>query len=514
MNFKSWLISEEEEKDINLSNPNLTATIPLLNTSLSNPNLTINIPPLNANQKRTPKNSSDRFKELAIYYGRNKSAPSTFESIPENKSLGVWLNGKKIRTPNPHEKSDKTWAEIVSEFPKWIDPDTKQPFKYPNLPISWRDVKSTNAWQKYLQKNQKNSSDRFKELAIYYGRKRAGPSQYGTNPELGIWLSQNKIKNPNSHEEYDKTWAEIVSEFPKWIDPDTKQPFKYPNLPINWRKIKPNVQQEEGRITSSKRLEELAYYYGENGASPSQYTSDKKDKSLALWHVNKKRRNPNPYEESDKETWNRMVELSKTWDKKKFPYDLPNDWREIKPSGEKSLGEKLVANILKELEIENDPQHRDEACKNKMCLPFDFSITHNGKKYLEFHGEQHYYPVYFGSGEGMTKQIIAKHALDKFEYTQGNDTIKYEHCVRENIPFLVIPYWLYETPDIIKNTIIEFLNTNQFDKKFADPVVPPKYKVKHDKKYAKYLAKSNPTELVYPTKTFEQFLINKNFINI
>jgi len=515
MNFKSWLLSEEEEKDINLSNPNLTATIPPLNTIVSNPKLAKNNTQLNANQERDRKNSSDRFKELAIYYGRNKSAPSTFESIPENKSLGVWLNGKKIRTPNPHEKSDKTWAEIVSEFPKWIDPDTKQPFKYPNLPINWRDVKSTNAWQKHLQKNQKNSSDRFKELAIYYGRKKVGPSQYETNPELGIWLNQKKIRTPNPHEESDKTWAEIVSEFPKWIDPDTKQPFKYPNLPINWRKIKPNVQQEEGRIKSSKRLEKLAYYYGEKGSAPSAYESDEKDKSLGQWLNKKKYKNPNPYEESDKETWNRMVELSKNWDKKKFPHDLPNDWRIIEPAGEKSLGEKLVANILTELGIENDPQHRDRACKNKRCLPFDFSITHNGKKYfLEYHGLQHYVPTYFGSTEGMTDQEKAKHALDKFKFTKKNDTIKYDHCVKYKIPFLVIPYWLYKKPDIIKNTVIEFLKTNEFNETFAIPNVPQNYKAYHDKMYAKYLAESKSTELVEPTKTFEQFLINKNFINI
>lgn len=431
MNFKSWLlISEEEEKDINLSNPNLTIAIPPLNTSVSNPNLTINIPPLNTNQERDRKNirsfttGSDRFKELAIYYGRNKSAPSTFESIPENKSLGVWLNGKKIRTPNPHEKSDKTWAEIVSEFPKWIDPDTKQPFKYPNLPINWRDVK-------------------------------------------------------------------------------------------------PNVQQEEGRIKSSKRLEKLAYYYGRNGSAPSASDFNKENKSLGVWLEGKKRTNPNPYEESDKETWNRMVELSKTWDKKKFPHDLPNDWRIIEPAGEKSLGEKLVLNILTELGIKNDPQHRDEACFNQRCLPFDFSITHNGKKYLlEYHGGQHYYPVYFGSGEEKTKQIIAKHAIDKFEYTKENDTKKYEHCVKENIPFLVIPYWLYKNPDIIKSKIIEFLNTNQFNETFANPVVPPKYKEYHDRKLkmTECFASGkipNCKDLFKKQKTtFEQFLINKNFINI
>jgi hypothetical protein len=68
------------------------------------------------------------------------------------------------------------------------------------------------------------------------------------------------------------------------------------------------------------------------------------------------------------------------------------------------------------------------------------------------------------------------------------------------------------------------LETNEFNETFANPNVPQKNKVKHDKIYENFLADSNPTELVdpkpttsvtqEPTKTFEQFLINKNFINI
>ena len=502
MNFKEWLlISEEEEKDINLSNPKLTTTIPPLNTS----------------QERDRKNSSDRFKELAIYYGRNKSAPSTYNSNPENKSLGIWFSQKKIRTPNPHEEYDKTWAEIVSEFPKWIDPDTKQPFLYTNLPVDWRDVKSTNAWQEHLQKNRKNISDRFKELAIYYGRNKSAPSTYNSNPEnksLGIWFSQKKIRTPNPHEEYDKTWAEIVSEFPKWIDPDTKQPFKYPNLPIDWRKIKPNVKQEEGKKLSSERLEKLAYYYGEKGSAPSTYNSNPEIVSLGRWLTYKKHK-PNLYEKSDDITWAQIVALSKNWNKEDFPHELPIDWRKIETSDTKSLGEKYVENILKELEIKNDPQHRDKACVSINCLSFDFLITNNGKKYLEFHGEQHYLPVYFGSKKDKTDQEKAKLALKELNKNKKRDEIKYKHCVKENIPFLVIPYWLDQNSDIIKNTIIEFLKTNQFNETFANPDVPPEYKAYHDRKLkmTECFADGkipNCKELFKKQKTtFEQFLINK-----
>ena len=385
----------------------------------------------------------------------------------------------------------------------------KQQFPH-ELPDDWRNVR---------HKNQKTSSENFKELAYYYGEKGSGPSKYESNKEnrsLGQWLYDKKNRS-NPHEESDnKTWADMVALSKTW----DKQEFPH-ELPENWRNVKPkNALQERDRKNSSERLEELAYYYGEKGSGPSQTASNKKDKSLGQWLYDKKNRS-NPHEESDNKTWADMVALSKTsgWidpvtgERFKF-FPLPNDWREIKPAGEKSLGEKLVANILKELEIKNEPEYRDNACKNKRCLPFDFLITHNGRKYLEFHGEQHYVPTYFGSGEEKTEQIIAKHAIDKFEIQKKNDTKKYEHCVKENIPFLVIPYWLYKNPDIIKSKIIEFLNTNQFNETFANPVVPPKYKEYHDKMYAKYLAKSKPTELVEPKPTFEQFLINKNFINI
>ena len=116
MNFKQWLISEEEEKDINLSNPNLTSTIPPLNTSLSNPNLTTTIPSLN-NGKKT---SSERLEELAYYFGRKGRAPSQYE----DKSLAKWLYNKKNKTTYRTYASDKvTWDKMVarSKSSNWID---------------------------------------------------------------------------------------------------------------------------------------------------------------------------------------------------------------------------------------------------------------------------------------------------------------------------------------------------------------------------------------------------------
>jgi len=421
MRFKEWLLITEEEKDINLSNPNLT-TIPALNTSVSNPNLTTTIPALNARRKMGPKYKKppiENFKELAYYFGRNGSGPSQHEANPEIEYLGKWHNNKKSRKINPNEAADKeTWDDLVK-----------------------------------------------------------------------------------------------LSKTPNWIDPVTKQPFRYKDLPKNWRDVEPKKRQEKGRRNSSENFKELAYYFGRNGSAPSTHYYNKDIAYLAKWHNKKKIKNT--YEASDDEIWAEIVASSKSWNKEQFPYELPKDWRDIEPAGKKSLGEEYVLSILTELGIENKTQYRDVACKNKMCLPFDFSITHNGKKYfVEYHGKQHYYPTYFGSTEGMTDQVEANHALNAFKYIQVNDKIKHNHCEKGHLPFLVIPYWLYKKPDIVKNRIKQFLETNEFNETFANPDVPQNYKEYHDKIYAKYLAESNPIELVEPTKTFEQFLINKNFINI
>ena len=90
MNFKSWLISEAK-KDINLSNPNLTSTIPPLNTSLSNSSLTTTIPPLNAsvsnpnltNTKIYNRElaSNQKVRELAIIYKQLGKYPPAFKQF-------------------------------------------------------------------------------------------------------------------------------------------------------------------------------------------------------------------------------------------------------------------------------------------------------------------------------------------------------------------------------------------------------------------------------------------------
>jgi hypothetical protein len=68
MNFKHWLLITEAKKDINLSNPNFTTTIPRLNTIVSNPNSTNTKISRGRSYKDRELASNEKVKELAIRY--------------------------------------------------------------------------------------------------------------------------------------------------------------------------------------------------------------------------------------------------------------------------------------------------------------------------------------------------------------------------------------------------------------------------------------------------------------
>jgi len=573
MNFKQWLLiseEEEKEKDINLSNPNLTTTIPPLNANAPNPKLTRTIPPLNANVSNpnltTTKISSrelasnKKVEELAIKYTElGGKYPREFKSFLNSKRRAYRAFIKVIKSKDAWYPSDIKIARDNGLPDNWMlfaDPETESNQKVKELAIEYIRVgefaKLPIEFKSFLSGKRKAYRDYKKADGTKTTTNILYPSDIKIARDNGLpdnWILAVDLEKESNKkvEELAIKYTELGGKYPRefkgflsgkrlayrdykdgkknsdftWYPSDIEVAEKN-GLPKNWMDSQVEIVKSKNEQKSNDRLEELAIYFGRNGSAPSTRESDEKNKSLGQWLNGKKSKN-NPHEKSDDITWAQIVELSKTWNKEQFPYELPEDWRIIEPAGEKSLGEKYVLNILTELGIENKTQYRDRACKNKRCLPFDFSIKNNGKKYLEFHGGQHYYPAYFGSTEGMTDQTIAKHALEQFEYIQGNDKIKYDHCEKENLPFLVIPYWLDRSSDIIKSTIIEFLETNEFNETFANPNVPPEYKVKHDKIYENFLAESKPTELVdpktttsvtqEPTKTFEQFLINKNFIN-
>ena len=109
-----------------------------------------------------------------------------------------------------------------------------------------------------------------------------------------------------------------------------------------------------------------------------------------------------------------------------------------------SSGEECVANILKEFDINFDPQHVFDDCKYTYVLRFDFAILINDKVIgiIEYDGKQHFEPIdFFGGIEG-------------FEKTKIRDNIKNKYCKSKNIPMLRIPYTM--SINEIKDVIYEY----------------------------------------------------------
>jgi hypothetical protein len=200
---------------------------------------------------------------------------------------------------------------------------------------------------------------------------------------------------------------------------------------------------------------------------------------------------------------------------------LPNGWYLPADKAKISKPAKLVGKILYKYFDDIIREHPDKGCNiiTGRCFKFDYSFEYDGQEYfVEYHGEQHYYPRYFGSTKGMTDQKKAKLALDAFKVNQKNDGEKYNYCKNENFPLLVIPYWT--SPVDFEKIVLKFIKHDDvFDDLFANPNVPDKNEKEHTRmlnmKKCFAIGKVNCKELFKkPTKTFEQFLINKNFINI
>lgn len=103
-----------------------------------------------------------------------------------------------------------------------------------------------------------------------------------------------------------------------------------------------------------------------------------------------------------------------------------------------SSGERIVANILSNMEIEFETEYTFSECKDVRALPFDFYIP----KYntvIEYNGRQHYCPIeYFGGEEQFVKQTL-------------HDSLKRDYCTKNNIIYIEIPY--YYSYDEITETL-------------------------------------------------------------
>lgn len=100
------------------------------------------------------------------------------------------------------------------------------------------------------------------------------------------------------------------------------------------------------------------------------------------------------------------------------------------PVCKESRGERLVRDVLNEIDCEFESQYKFQECAYKSGLPFDFAIMQNGEPIglIEYQGIQHYEPVeYFGGIETHRKVIL-------------RDLIKTTYAEVNGIPLLKIKY--------------------------------------------------------------------------
>lgn len=109
----------------------------------------------------------------------------------------------------------------------------------------------------------------------------------------------------------------------------------------------------------------------------------------------------------------------------------------------KSSGEYLVEEILNKHNIEFDPEHYFEDCRDQRYLPFDFYLPLYNSC-IEFDGQGHYEPIF---GE------------EAFESTVKHDAMKNEYCKTHGINLLRIPFWEFENAELM---ISNFLGLTKF----------------------------------------------------
>lgn len=121
-----------------------------------------------------------------------------------------------------------------------------------------------------------------------------------------------------------------------------------------------------------------------------------------------------------------------------------------------SAGERYIINILSKNNIPFIHQKKFDNLRNPITncfLKFDFFLPEYNLC-IEYQGQQHYKPIYFGKKEGKTKEEIEKLAQQNLKNTQYRDEIKRKYCEDNNIKYLEIPYYSQsQLEEIILNQI-------------------------------------------------------------
>ena len=437
---------------------------------------------------------------------------------PFTKSpLGIFLDEKR-HSFQDSENIKKDPNHIKTTGYKWYDTDKLFGIKA-GLPRDWYLFTDKYKPEKPESEILKQKNDQNLIALGNHFKNNNNTEPYLSSP-LGKFLRDKRHAFQDS-ENIKKDPNHIRTSSRKWYDTDP-QVAEDAGLPNDWHlftdKYKPerkNIESEIYQQINDQKLKKLGKYFKKFGEPNSSST-------LGRFLSNKRK----AYEDF---TNNTNYTTSNKWYRTDLQVaedaGLPEGWHLPNDKQSISQGEKLVGKTLKKLKLDAIHQYRDKECNiiTGQCLRFDYSFEYKDQEYfVEYHGEQHYYPVYFGSTEDMTKKEIAEQALDAFEIQKKNDLKKYNYCKEKdnNFPLLVIPYWI--TPDRFKDRILDFIkHDNVFDTLFANSDVPAQYKVKHEKIFYKTecFATNGFNRTVNCKKldvklTFEQFLINKNFINI
>ena len=120
---------------------------------------------------------------------------------------------------------------------------------------------------------------------------------------------------------------------------------------------------------------------------------------------------------------------------------LEKRYRCKKCIGRESNNEYYIRKYLEEKEIDFIQEKRFDDCRNIKPLPFDFYIP-SKNTIIEIHGGQHYYENTLFDQSLKERQLI--------------DNIKREYCIKNNINYIAIPYWLIvESPTETYKKIID-----------------------------------------------------------
>jgi very-short-patch-repair endonuclease len=109
-----------------------------------------------------------------------------------------------------------------------------------------------------------------------------------------------------------------------------------------------------------------------------------------------------------------------------FEQTPDNHYKKGCPYCNESKGEKEIAKLLTDRNIQFERQKRFKDCRNRYSLPFDFYIK-DKNICIEYDGKQHFVEDYFDGKKGL-------------EYRQQNDAIKTKYCLDNNIKLIRIKY--------------------------------------------------------------------------